>query len=118
MSGPNFEALVKLCKAEIEAKQPLYGDEWRGHSDKEWWLRRLKQEIAEFEAASTTAEEQRKLVNVVNLAAMAREMRQHRHHWRKGAEDVISDAEICENCGCIRFKSGGRPYLAAWGWAE
>ena len=72
---PDFDRLIRACRAEIELKDAAYGSMWKKQTKKPWWIQRLKNEIAEAEASMSVEEECRKYVNIVNLAAMAREMR-------------------------------------------
>ena len=72
---PDYDSLVRACRAEVEAKDRACGSMWKRQTKKPWWIRRLKDELAEAEASMSVEEEARKYVNIINLAAMAREMR-------------------------------------------
>ena len=72
---PDYDRILAACRKEVEAKDEAYGAMWKNYADKEWWITRLTNEAKEAKVAQTVVEERRKYVNIVNLAAMAWEMR-------------------------------------------
>ena len=74
-SYPDYDRIVAAAKKEVEAKDAMYNSMWTTRAGKDWWITRLLNEVKEAEASQTPPEERRKYVNILNLAAMAWEMR-------------------------------------------
>ena len=67
---PNFDDIIKRCLAEIKIKFPNYGNTWLEQDD-EHYKKRIKKEVNEYIDSMSVDSERRKLINIINLAAMA-----------------------------------------------
>ena len=67
---PNFDVIVDICKNVIESRFSDYGNDWLT-TDDQFWHGRLTNEVSEYMNASTKTEARRKLLNIINIAAMA-----------------------------------------------
>ncbi len=67
---PDFETIIKECIEQLRIKFPNYGNTWL-ESDTVYYKQRLKNEIGEYIASMTIESEKRKLINIINIAAMA-----------------------------------------------
>ena len=67
---PDFDTIIKKCLNEIKIKFPNYGNTWLEQDDKHY-KERLKKEVDEYINSMTIDSERRKLLNIINLAAMA-----------------------------------------------
>ena len=88
---PNLNKIFEACQKAIVERFPLYGNSWQTASH-EYFAARIIREVREYTSAMSTAEEGRKLINIINLAAMAYETRNN-------------DVHKCEKCGAIYRKS-------------
>ena len=88
---PNFNKIFGACQEVIVERFSLYGNSWKG-STTAYYEDRILREVQEYRAASTPEEKGRKLINIINLAAMAYETRNN-------------DVHKCEKCGSIYGKS-------------
>ena len=68
--GPDFEVIIPLCQRELDIKYPEYGNNWVGFKS-EYWVPRIANEVDEYKNSMSRASEKRKLLNIINLAAMA-----------------------------------------------
>src|SRR5690606_42067070 len=71
MSVPELSQFTKDALQEMVVKFPAYGNSWE-KCDLDFWNKRLANEVEEFQKALTPAAKVRKLVNIYNIAAMAR----------------------------------------------
>ncbi len=67
---PNFKAIIPLCVEELKIKFSKYGNTWL-ESDDVYYKKRLMNEVEEYIKSMTVSSEQRKLLNIINIAAMA-----------------------------------------------
>ena len=74
--NPNFEIIIPLCIRELDIKYLDYGNSWMT-CNKEYWIKRIGNEVEEYEKSMTTTSEKRKLLNIINMCAMAWENLQH-----------------------------------------
>ena len=68
--NPDFETIIPLCIKELDIKYPDYGNSWM-REKKAYWIRRIGNEVEEYKKSMTPASEKRKLLNIINMAAMA-----------------------------------------------
>ncbi len=68
--NPDFEKIIPLCINELNIKFPEYGNTWLD-VDKEYWIKRIMNEIKEYEMSMTPQSDRRKMLNIINMAAMA-----------------------------------------------
>jgi len=68
--NPNFEKIIPLCIRELDIKFPDYGNSWMT-SGKDYWIKRIGNEVEEYEKSMTKISEKRKLLNIINMCAMA-----------------------------------------------
>ncbi len=69
---PEFQGLIDKCIHELRIKFESYGNTWMNEPDG-YWPDRLTNEIDEFKKALTEVAARRKLLNIINMAAMAYE---------------------------------------------
>ncbi len=67
---PDFEDIIEKCKQELKIKFPRYGNTWLEADDK-YYKARLINEVDEYLKSMTVDSEKRKLLNIINIAAMA-----------------------------------------------
>ena len=67
---PAFAKIVKICKDEIKTKYKHYGNNWVTTHNL-YWQTRLKNEVEEYINSMSREIEKRKLINIINIAAMA-----------------------------------------------
>ncbi len=67
---PDFESIIPLCYKELNIKFPDYGNSWQDEK-KKYWQKRLANEVKEYKDSMSRASEKRKLLNIINMAAMA-----------------------------------------------
>ena len=70
--NPNFEKIVPLCIKELDIKFPDYGNSWQT-LNKTYWQQRIRNEVDEYQNSMTSISEKRKLLNIMNMCAMAYE---------------------------------------------
>ena len=68
--NPMFEKIIPLCIRELDIKFPDYGNSWM-KCDKTYWVKRMRNELEEYEKSMTLPSDKRKLLNLINMAAMA-----------------------------------------------
>lgn len=68
--NPNFEKIIPLCQRELDIKFPDYGNDWLDLK-KDYWEKRIANEVDEYSKSMSKASEKRKLLNIINMAAMA-----------------------------------------------
>ncbi len=68
--NPDFEKIIPLCIKELNIKFPEYGNDWL-HCDKAYWIERIHNEVKEYDMSMTPQSEKRKMLNIINMAAMA-----------------------------------------------
>jgi len=67
---PNFDAIIPLCVKELNIKFSDYGNTWL-KMDTKYWVQRISNEVEEYEKSMTTQSAKRKLLNIINMCAMA-----------------------------------------------
>ncbi len=67
---PNFDEIIPLCRRELDIKFPDYGNSWMT-SNTVYWVKRISNEIEEYEKSMMPASSKRKLLNIINMCAMA-----------------------------------------------
>ncbi len=68
--NPNFDEIIPLCIEELNIKFPHYGNTWM-NMGKGYWVKRIENEVEEYEKSMTLISEKRKLLNIINMCAMA-----------------------------------------------
>ena len=68
--NPDFEKIIPKCLRELEIKFADYGNAWLDLRSN-YWQQRIKNEIEEYEKSMGTKSAQRKLLNIINMCAMA-----------------------------------------------
>ncbi len=68
--NPNFEKIIPLCIKELDIKFSDYGNSWMKEA-KPYWSIRIINEVTEYNNSMSTASEKRKLLNIINMCAMA-----------------------------------------------
>ena len=71
--NPDFGKIIQLCLKELDIKYPDYGNSWMD-GNKDYWIKRRGNEIEEYEKSMTPQSEKRKLLNIINMCAMAWEV--------------------------------------------
>lgn len=71
--NPDFHIITELCKNELNIKFAEYGNSWMQGQCKTqgYWLKRIANELEEYEKSMTETSAMRKLLNIINMAAMA-----------------------------------------------
>ncbi len=103
---PDFENIVKLCVKELEIKYSNYGNTWV-ELDDIYYKERLKKEVLEYVESMTVESERRKLLNIINIAAMAHQTAESNRGCRKHKppfEDIVKSKDdpyisSCMICG-------------------
>lgn len=68
---PDWERIVRLCKAKIEEKYPEYGNSWTEKRTLSWWQDRLGGEISEVIKSKYSPEQrQKEIIDAINILAM------------------------------------------------
>jgi len=67
---PDFDKIIPLCLKELDIKFSEYGNTWL-ESDDLYYKERMLKEVQEYVESMTIQSEQRKLLNIINIAAMA-----------------------------------------------
>jgi len=67
---PDFDTIIKECIKQLKIKFPNYGNTWLEQDDKHY-KERIKKEVNEYIDSMSIDSERRKLLNIINLAAMA-----------------------------------------------
>ncbi len=100
---PDFGTLVTKCIEELGIKYRQYGNTWLEQDDL-YYKERLEKEVKEYLDSMTVESEKRKLLNIVNIAAMAyqtaavnRGCRKHKAAW----EDIIKSEKQQVPTNCI-----------------
>jgi len=68
--NPDFEKIIPLCIRELDIKFPDYGNSWLT-CKKRYWINRIGNEVEEYEKSMTLPSDKRKLLNIINMCAMA-----------------------------------------------
>ena len=68
--NPDFEKIIPLCIKELDIKFPDYGNSWMKEG-KGYWERRIGNEVNEYSHSMSSVSDKRKLLNIINMAAMA-----------------------------------------------
>ena len=68
--NPNFGKIIQLCLKELDIKYPEYANSWLT-CNKAYWIKRIGNEVEEYEKSMTHQSEKRKLLNIINMCAMA-----------------------------------------------
>ena len=68
--NPKFEQIIPLCVRELDIKFSDYGNSWMKEG-KDYWQKRLLNEVNEYHFSMTIPSDKRKLLNIINMAAMA-----------------------------------------------
>ncbi len=69
---PDFKDIIARCKHELDVKFEHYGNSWMNEPDG-YWRKRMYNELNEFANALTEVAAKRKLLNLINMAAMTYE---------------------------------------------
>ncbi len=67
---PNFDLITDLCMQELRIKFPEYGNSWV-KDDTNYWFKRIENEVEEYKKSMTPISARRKLLNIINMSAMA-----------------------------------------------
>ncbi len=111
---PDFGALVVKCVEELKIKYSQYGNTWLEQDDL-YYKERLMKEVSEYVDSMTVESERRKLLNIVNIAAMAFQTaavnRGCRNH-RPAFDDIMDSkgiqlSTVCLNCGKAIYLENG-----------
>jgi len=70
MKLPDYDNIVLLAIEEMKIKFKNYGNEWLELNDA-YWKKRIFNEVAEYRDSMTIESEKRKLLNILNMVAMA-----------------------------------------------
>ena len=81
---PDFDTIVSKCIHELNIKYEAYGNSWITEPDG-YWIKRMTNELDEFTKAMTEVAAKRKLLNLINMAAMC--------------FDTYKMPEKCSKCG-------------------
>jgi len=68
--NPDFEKIIPLCIKELDIKFPDYGNSWT-EEKKSYWEKRIANEVEEYKNSMSKPSDKRKLLNIINMAAMA-----------------------------------------------
>jgi len=68
-ADPDFDAIIPLCLRELSIKFPEYGNTWL-KSKTPYWIKRISNEVEEYEKSMTDQSAKRKLLNIINMCAM------------------------------------------------
>ena len=68
--NPDFEKIVPLCIHELDLKFHDYRNSWMT-SYTPYWLKRISNELEEYQKSMTDQSAKRKLLNIINMCAMA-----------------------------------------------
>lgn len=99
---PDFGALITKCIAELQIKYSQYGNTWLEQDDL-YYKERLLKEVKEYAESMTVESEKRKLLNIVNIAAMAYQTAKTNRGCRKHKvifADIMNsrDQPVTSNC--------------------
>lgn len=67
---PDFDTIIKKCTEQLEIKFTAYRNTWL-ELDDAYYKERLFKEVDEYVKSMTVESERRKLLNIINIAAMA-----------------------------------------------
>lgn len=70
MNVPDLQLILSKCIRELIVKYPDYGNSWQTDYH-DYWLKRLHNEVNEFESAIGPQAAKRKLINIINIAMLA-----------------------------------------------
>lgn len=70
--NPNFGEIFPKCIIELNIKFPEYGNSWMTGSS-EYWRQRISNEVEEYQKSMSLPSSKRKLLNLINMCAMAYE---------------------------------------------
>jgi len=80
--NPDFEKIIPKCIAELNIKFADYGNSWMT-SKTLYWQQRLINEVEEYNKSMTDASAKRKLLNIINMCAMAFENLEEERMYQK-----------------------------------
>jgi len=71
--NPDFNIIIQLCINELNIKFPEYGNTWQEGQclTTEYWIKRIGNELEEYKKSMTPMSAMRKLLNIINMVAMA-----------------------------------------------
>lgn len=103
---PDYQDIIEKCIKEMTIKYVNYGNDWL-EADDLFWKERLTKEIKEYKNSMTIDSEKRKLLNIINIAAMAYETADTKRGCttHEVAFSVIASTEgklihtKCDKCG-------------------
>ena len=115
---PDYEKIIRLCRKEMEIKFVNYGNTWLELDDL-YFKERLTKEFKEYLESMTIESEQRKLLNIINIACMAHQTARTNRGCRKHKptfEDIMNSkgtqiASVCTVCGKDVFIENGIIYV-------
>ncbi len=110
---PNYHAIMELCIDEMRIKFKNYGNDWLKKDDI-YWKERILKEVIEYNESMTIDSEKRKLLNILNMVAMAYdtvENRGCRQHIVEFGQILMSEHKTwysnCNVCGKQLFIERG-----------
>lgn len=110
---PDYQSIVKECIHEMQIKYERYGNTWLDQNDL-YWKERLMNEVKEYCMANTIEAEKRKLFNIINIAALAKEVinnRGCRQHvvdfWIIASSENKKIMDNCKECKCKVYIENG-----------
>lgn len=68
--NPDLLGIISKCERELDIKFPDYGNSWM-NEETPYWLKRIQNELDEYEKSMNKPSAKRKLLNIINMAAMA-----------------------------------------------
>lgn len=68
--NPDLLDIISKCERELEIKFPDYGNSWMDEKTP-YWLKRIQNELDEYEKSMNKPSAKRKLLNIINMCAMA-----------------------------------------------
>lgn len=111
---PDYGPIIELCIKEMEIKFKNYGNDWLKQDDI-YWKERILKEAKEHSESMTVDSEKRKLVNLINMCAMAHQTADDNRGCKKHivlfnvifASKDRTLREPCEKCGnMLTVKAG------------
>jgi len=70
--NPSFDEIIPKCMKELDIKFCDYGNSWMIMKT-DYWSKRIENEFDEYNKSMTNKSAQRKLLNIINMCAMAYE---------------------------------------------
>ena len=67
---PDFDLIIAECNKAITKAFPKRGNSWERENTKNYWTRRISNELYDFECEISHCGQKRKLINLINFCAM------------------------------------------------